>query len=137
MTGKVPIQRIYDDLDWVSNRISEQVRRIALGVLAMAWLFLAGGSNAPNIHMPGPARALLAIAGLAVAALLCDYIQYLAGYVAASKVRRVAEGGGGEKASYSTHGGWYRLRSVLFWVNQVLAGGATIWLLVLVVMAVT
>ena len=137
MTLELPIQRVYDDLDFVTDRISTQVRTIALGVLALAWLFLAGGKETPALGLQQSVRSLLGVAALAVGALLCDYLQYVAGYLAANSVRQRAETAKKATALYNYRDVRYGLRKVLFWLKQGLAAAATVWMLSLLMRALT
>jgi len=78
MSDKSPV---YGDLDFVTTRISDQVRTIALGILAFVWLFIAGGDKAPVLPTTPSRDLLLTAAGLALLALLVDYAQYLFAYL--------------------------------------------------------
>jgi hypothetical protein len=135
MTLEVPIQRVYDDLDFVTDRISAQVRTIAIGVLALAWLFLAGGKDTPSLGLQHQTKPLLGVAALAIVALLCDYLQYLAGYLATNAVRTAAERANRKTATYDYRDVRYGLRGLCFWLKQAFAAAATIWMLVMLVRA--
>ena len=70
-------EEILKEIDFLSDRLSTQVRTVAISVIAVAWLFLIGGKDAPILPVP-PSRTLILLAGgFALAALLIDYFQYL------------------------------------------------------------
>jgi hypothetical protein len=67
-------EKIIEDLNFVSNRISSQVRSIALGVIAIVWALLVG-EKPGNLAFEPQARAQLLIAALlAMATMFCDYL---------------------------------------------------------------
>jgi hypothetical protein len=129
------LKTVTDDLDFSTNRIGEQTRAISLGVLAIAWLFLAGGSNAPAVKVAPEASVLLAAGGLAIGSLLADYFQYLFAYVSSVGVLKQAEANPGAKPEYDYSALTYRARKFFFWVKQVLCLLATGVLVVAVVRA--
>ena len=75
---KVPLTTIYERLDFASDRLSTQIRTLTLGVLALVWLFLSGGKDAPALKLKAGNKQLLAIAGLCVLTFLIDAVQYWA-----------------------------------------------------------
>lgn len=122
MTGvTVPLNSVYEDLKQVGDRISTQVRGIAFGLLALAWLFLTGGDRAPTLSSP-PSRTLLVwVAVVSIITLVVDYFQYLMGYLNSSSVRIAAEKAGETKIQYDYRDIRYRLRTFFFWLKQLLA----------------
>jgi len=60
-----------------SNQISIQSRTVALGVLALAWLLLAGAENSLLARFKEYSDSLLIIAAVCVGSLLADFVQYL------------------------------------------------------------
>jgi len=124
----IPLTEIFAELNFVTDRISTQVRTIALSVLALVWVFLAGGHNAPTLPNPPSNRELLWVALIAVGALVADYLQYLLGYLATNAVRDKADAAGAKEAEYSYTDVRYRARGWCFWLKQVLAIAAVVWL---------
>jgi hypothetical protein len=115
---------VIEELQFVSNRISEQTRTIALSVLAVVWLFVASGEDAPVLPTPPSKNLLLAAGGLAFLCLLLDYLQYVLGYFATDHVRKTAEKAGTTDALYE-YGDWrYRMRTGLFWGKQAVVLGS-------------
>jgi len=118
------LKEIYEELDFVSDRISTQVRTIALSVLALAWLFLAGGKGRPELPAQPGRPLLLGVAGVSVLVLVADYLQYVCGYLATNAVRDAAEAARKDTAEFD-YGDWrYRARTGLFWLKQILTAVA-------------
>jgi hypothetical protein len=115
-----PLKEINDELDFVTDRISTQVRTIALSVLALVWLFLAGGKDAPALPTAPARPMLLGIAAVTIAALVADYLQYLFGYLATNAVRIRAEAAREKAADFDYSDYRYRLRVWFFWGKQFL-----------------
>jgi len=115
------LTEVLEELDFVTDRISTQVRTIALSVLAVAWLFLVGGKDAPVLPTSPDKAWLLRIAAVSIATLVADYLQYLFGFWATDAVRRKAEAEGATTADYDYGDLRWRVRSWLFWIKQILA----------------
>jgi hypothetical protein len=122
------IELIRGDLDSMSERISESSRTISLGVLALVWLFIAGGDETPILSIT-PSQALLMVSGaLVLLSLLSDYLQYFFGYLNSKDVLAEAEASTEKEAKYQTDSKLYQARALAFWLKQVLSVGALITL---------
>jgi hypothetical protein len=128
-------QKISDDLDFASTRLSEQVRTIAFGVLAIAWLFLAGGADAPVVKIAPEALTLLCAGGGAIAALLADYFQYLCAYFLSARLLRESEAKPKMVPKYKYNSFLYRSRKFFFWLKQFICIASVIVLLYAIVSA--
>jgi hypothetical protein len=126
-------QKIIDDLDFASNRLSEQVRTIAFGVLAIAWVFLAGGSDAPAVKVAPEALALLCAAGGAIAVLLADYFQFLCAYCLSARLLKEAEARPKVVPKYKYNSFLYLARNFFFWLKQLICIASVIVLLYAIV----
>lgn len=132
ITMNVSLEKIIEELQFISNRISKQVRTISISVLAIVWLFLAGGSDTPVLPST-PNKSLLFISGsFAMAVLLIDYFQYLFAYINSDQLRRKAENANKKKAAYDYTALLYRLRITAFWLKQILTLAAVSFLAVAV-----
>ena len=116
-------KEILEDLKAVSTLISTQVRTISVSILALAWLLIVGGSNAPILPKPPDKSHLLWTILLCVSSMLADYFQYLAGYLSA---RRAHSEGSGNNYSFNKAWPSYRLRTFFFVLKQLLLGSAVI-----------
>src|ERR1700724_745418 len=72
--------------DFVSDRLSTQVRTIAFGVLIFAWGVLVSESTVIEDLAQRFGRQLIAVVVLTVLVMLCDFLQYVAGYWNVSKL---------------------------------------------------
>ncbi len=126
----VEIKEIYAELKSVSDRISTQVRTVALSVLALTWLFLVGGKNSPVLPSQPDRNSLVYIGMISLATLVADYLQYFFGYLSTNAVRKGAESVSAKTAEYDYTDTRYRLRVWLFWTKQFLLIVAVIWLFV-------
>src|SRR2546423_1300308 len=134
---KVPLTKVYERLDFVSDRLSTQIRTLTLGVLALVWLFLSAGKNAPAISLIAGNKQLLGIATLCVLTLLLDASQYWASYVSSNAVRKEVESKNLTQADYDETSFLRRLQVGCFWAKQFTAIVATAWLLLILFLSVT
>ena len=80
-----------EDLDWLSDRMSTQVRTISVSLLVITWGLLIGKTE---ITQPLPLwlmKNLLIIGIIAVAAMFRDFFQYLFGYWNTDSLRKTME----------------------------------------------
>ncbi len=121
------------DLDFITDRISTQVRTVALGLAALSWALLLGESQAAAAAAAQMKLGLLLVGTLAVATLLFDFSQYVFAFLDTDRVREEAEDSDAKEAEYDYEKWTYRLRSFFFWGKQVLAGMTAIDFVVVVV----
>jgi hypothetical protein len=120
------LDNTYEELQFISDRISTQVRWLAAGVIALVWLFLAGGKESPALPLPPNRKILITAAGGAILALLLDYLQYLFGYASTMRALRKAEDAGGKDVTFTYTSLLYRLRVFFFWAKQIVAVSAVV-----------
>ncbi|MDZ7292247.1 MAG: hypothetical protein ONB44_15925 [candidate division KSB1 bacterium] len=125
------LDKIIEELQFLSDRISTQVRTIAVSLIALVWAMFVGGKEAPNLPSLPERRQLLIAAGLALATMFCDYLQYFFGYLATNLVRKRAEADPKAPAEYDYSDWRYRLRVIMFWAKQALLGVAVVYVAVL------
>ena len=102
-------------LDWLSDRISTQVRWFAAAVIGLVWGLLLTPPS--TVHfLPS---ALTSVGMLAVTILFFDFLQYSCGYIATQRQhRRLLELPGQQAEGYDAQDPWYRARTDFFWVKQ-------------------
>jgi hypothetical protein len=122
-------------LDELSAQISTLVRTLALGVLAVAWLFLSGDSDSPPVLKAVSSRQLVFIALLSVSATALDLLQYVVAYRQVKLARRAAIANAALEVRYKSSI-YKSARVVCFWGKLLAAGLAAAWLVVLVFFAV-
>lgn len=132
---KKPVEKIHEDLDFATDRISTQVRTLTFGILALVWLFLSGNKDVPILKI-GSRGPLLMIAGLCIATLLIDAMQYWSMYRSARKLLRYADDNNLTEAEYNDKSLMRLLQQACFWLKQVLAAIAALWLIALIFVSV-
>jgi hypothetical protein len=120
MAVKVP--EVSEEAQWLSDRLSVQVRWVAVGILAFVW----GLIISPPRELAISQRLVLWAGLLAIAALLVDLLQYVVGYVYTVRILRRMERG--IDASYNRRHLLYRLRHYCFVAKQIIALGAGVML---------
>jgi len=111
------LKKVLDDLDFATSRISDQTRTISLGVLALAWLFLFGGKNAPLLEISLP--ILLICIALAMVSMVADYLQYVVAYMLSRKVLDKVESKLVDVPQYEYNSFGFKIRIFLFWFKQL------------------
>jgi len=120
------IKDIIEELQFISDRISTQVRTIALGLLAIAWAILVGDSTFLRKLSEGLGKNLLLIACLSIFVLLLDFLQYVVAYIYVDQVRNAAEelkkedskNGESNEIDYPVST-LRKFRSAFFWAKQI------------------
>ncbi|MBI3934800.1 MAG: hypothetical protein HY316_08905 [Acidobacteria bacterium] len=126
---------IMKELDWLTDRISNQTRSLALGILALTWGLLIGGTQA-SLAVSGPYHGhLLFIGLLAILAMTFDFLQYVCGFRNATSLYRQMKSRGEQEGQYP-RGFFYKSRERLFLAKQLVLGLAVIWLTVLILLAI-
>jgi len=132
-------------LDLVTDKLSTQVRTLAVGLLAFAGGLLLTGVTKPNsqgIQLPTWLQLrLFSIATLALLTLLFDVLQYVSAYKSGvetrTRLRRKIAAETNEDApatvntieiGYDENSFWYKGITAFFWLKIVLLISATVWL---------
>jgi len=124
----VTAQQASQEAQWLSDRLSVQVRWVAVGILAFVW----GLIISPPKGLDLSPKLLLWAGLLAILALLLDLLQYLFGYLYTMQTLRKIEKGKTEQ-SYNRRHPLYRLRDACFVAKQIVVFVAGILLVVAVV----
>jgi hypothetical protein len=122
----VNVQEVSEEAQWLSDRLSVQVRWVAVGILAFVWGLII---SPPRALVLSP-RLLLWAGLLAITALLVDLLQYVVGYAYTMRILRRIERGA--EASYNRRHVLYRLRHYCFVAKQIIALGAGVVLAIAV-----
>jgi hypothetical protein len=122
----VNVQEVSEEAQWLSDRLSVQVRWVAVGILAFVW----GLIISPPRELVLSPRLLLWAGLLAITALLVDLLQYVVGYAYTMRILRRIERGA--EASYNRRHVLYRLRHYCFVAKQIIALGAGVVLAIAV-----
>lgn len=120
-------KEILDEQAFATDRISIQVRTVALSMIAVVWLLLNGDEYiAPTLANKPSVNLLFWCIGFSFVALVADYIQYWAAYKSILETHNK----GGDKDGqykYNTESIYYCMRNWFFRIKQ--------WLLWLAIIA--
>ncbi len=121
-------EQVLKELDFVTDRLSSQVRTTALGVLALSWGLLVGETKVFLTLSPELRIALLRAGVAAVLVLFFDFLQYLFGFWGTMVVYRTGEKSGNFIYKYRD---WrWVARAVFFVLKLLLTFVAVIYLVV-------
>jgi hypothetical protein len=122
------LKGFYDDLDFLSDRLSTQVRTIGLALLAVSWAVLTTKPAIFQNVSPEFWQWLFRVEALAVLSLTCDYLQYALGYINTDRLRRSLESNKKQpkELDYDYSHPLYRARTAFFWLKQILVAAAVV-----------
>jgi len=112
------LKEITKELEFISDKLSTQVRTVAIGLLAITWAILVGDSSFLRKLSEGLGKRLLLIGVLSIFVLLVDFVQYMVGYIYVDKTLKAAEAKDLTETDYDPHSPLYQFRSILFWTKQ-------------------
>jgi hypothetical protein len=122
--------KIMEELDFLTDVLSNRVRTIAGGVLAFCWAFVVEGSQVAGGGFIAVQELLTPIT-LAMLALALDLSQYVFGYSLNRRMLRDLALTEQDSLPYQTDALTYRARRWSFNLKIVCALAATVWLLAL------
>ena len=125
--------KIIEELLWLSDRISTQVRTLGIGLLAITWGFLIGQ---PEISGPVPEnlkKHLLIVGILVLCAMICDFLQYFFGYLNTKRLLNNIERENMSEITYDYTTLSYRVRNFFFWFKQILLFLSCSWFLAIII----
>jgi|SRR5579872_7517910 len=120
---------IIAELNFVTETLSTQVRTTALGALALSWGLLIGESKTAQALSAQLKWHLVWVGALAVLALFCDFLQYVAGYKNTRTVYKKMQSAGKNEGSYDETSFWFRVRVIFFYTKMIVLSVAVVWLL--------
>jgi len=129
----IAYEKIVEELQWVSDRISTQVRTLGIGLIAITWGLII---SQPQIAGPIPdslKKNLLIVGVVAVAAMFCDFLQYFFAYLNSHILLKKMESENLDEAIYDHTAKTYKLRIFFFWTKQIVLLVACIWFLAAII----
>jgi len=126
------IDKIIEELHFLSNRISTQVRMVSVCLIAVTWGLLMGTSSTTVAIAGEIKKHLLLIGFLAILAMFLDFLQYFCGYLDADRLRLRMEEKELRSGEYDYKAPLHRLRHWFFWAKQGVLSLAVVWFLVVV-----
>ena len=130
------LEKVIEELNFLSEVLSTRVRTLATGVLALAWVFVLG--NAIKDEHAGfiADRDLVAPIVLAFLSLLADLSQYWCGLVGTRRHLQRMEKSDLTSADYDYDSVAYRLRTIFFYLKLSFMLASVAWLLFLLIEAI-
>ncbi len=122
---------VIDELNFLSGLLSERVRTAAAVILAFCWAFIVEGSSVPGGGFLST-EAVLPPLLLAVATLLADFTQYLAGLRLNVRTLAKMEAEKVDELPYDARHPLYVIRQASFYSKMLLLAAALIWLLAVI-----
>jgi hypothetical protein len=127
------IKDIIEELRFLSDRISTQIRTVAVSLIVVTWGILIGGAHTAFVVDAQLGKKLLTVGILAIFAMFCDFLQYFLGYLNANFLRKKLEKEGKKQIDYEYSSWSYRFRVFFFWFKQVILVSAIIYFLVTII----
>ena len=122
-------KEIVDELDFLTDRLSTQVRTTALGALAFSWGMLIGNSEVTKNLTAQLKWHLVGVCALSVLTMFLDFAQYCAGYKGTRAVQRAAERAENHQAEWDENSLYFRLRVFFFGAKMATLSATVFWLL--------
>lgn len=122
-----------EDLNFTADRLSSQVRAIAIGLLGVTWAILIGESTLFKQLSHDLGQWLFRVGILSILALFFDFLQYASGYAYSDHLRKNLEAKKLKELDYDYRHPLWRLRRTMFWLKQitvVIAVVLFIWVLI-------
>lgn len=123
------VKELIQELNFLSDKLSERVRVISAGVIAIWWATLIGDKVPPGVD----AKALLGPVIAAAISLLIDVLQYLIGYYHNRYALHFLEKSGDTDFKYNSKALIYKSREFLFALKLATTIVATMWLISILV----
>jgi hypothetical protein len=119
---------ILKELAFVTDRLSTQVRSVALGVLAFSWGLIVSDSRVAQDLRELLIKNLVGIGAAAIVVMLFDFLQYLAGYSNTMKAYKEMASSGTDHAEYDEASKSFKLRKFFFYAKMVSVTLTVLWL---------
>jgi hypothetical protein len=103
------------ELHYLSEKISTLVWTLNLGALGLSWSLLITSSVAENVRFSARNAIWIFVPGMI--ALLCEFGQYLSGYLNARSLCLEMEAKDLKTFEYRTDDFWYKARRRFFWAK--------------------
>jgi hypothetical protein len=120
------LDKLREDLDYLTTTITERVRVIDGGIIAVWWGSLIGKDAITGI-LP---HSLLAPTCIAAVSLLFDFLQYVFPYISSRGLLYKLEREHATQFQYDINNPVYKLRAFFFHSKYILMVVALIWLIV-------
>ncbi len=119
--------RLIEDIDWLSERLSNRVWFTSTVTIATCIALLLEGAASENQAFLAAKDLALPIV-LAIIAGVCDFVQYFCGYLNSKRLLDEMEISGNETIQYKTSGFLYRVRTLAFHLKLLFSTIGMVWL---------
>ena len=119
---------LINDLDWISERISNRLWTISVGVLAFCFAFVVEAAAAQGVPFLAPIKVVPPII-LTLVAMICDLAQYVAGYNLNVRLLERMEHERKDNLGFDHADPAFRVRLFAYWAKLGLCGLGAVWLI--------
>ena len=116
------------DLDWISERISNRVWAISVGVLAFCFAFLVEAAGAEASPFLAPSKVIPPIV-LTLVSMICDLAQYVGGYNLNVRLLERLERERKDSLGFDHADPAFRFRLTAYWAKLGFCGLGVVWLI--------
>jgi hypothetical protein len=124
---------IIEEINFVSDRISTQVRMVAISLIIITWGLLVGTSQTVLQFGAGFKKQLLLVGIGALFSMVFDFLQYLFGYLNNKALLDKMEQENLMDAKYDKTDFRYKLRCFFFSAKQIVLGASILFFLYIVI----
>lgn len=114
---------VIGNLDYYSEKISTQLRTLAIGLLSFSWLFLSNNKDIPAMISNYYKPSFYAISGLALFSILLDFVQLIIAYQNSKTSMN--------RGHYDPDSKFLVVQTSIFWLKNVPIAIATTWLIII------
>ncbi len=128
----IKLEKVIEEYKFASDKISTQVRTLALGIIALIWLLLIG-KDLPFTLTSSVKGQFIIVGFICLLVLIADFVQYLFFFFFANSTIDKAEEMGQEKIKYNYKDYRYAGCKVFFHVKLILLTISALWTSILII----
>ncbi len=117
------IEKIIEEKQFLSDRISTQVRLICCAILGVIWGFFISDVEIIKLIVKCYDKFFIFLIFLSIVILAIDYLQYLSGYFNASRLLDKLLNKNLKEGDYDKDSLGYKMRAICFYLKQILLFG--------------
>ena len=129
-------KNLIEELNYLTDLLSNRARTLAAGVIAFCWLFILQNVTKEDTTELFETDLLLIPVALSILSLLVDAVQYWIGYLQTRMRLNELEKSGNEEIVFNHNSMVFRLRILAFYSKQLLVLVAVLWLLYAVLVSI-
>lgn len=123
---------IKKEKDFHSDKVSTQIRAVAIGLLIAVWGVLIGETKSTSIAGSALKNHLLWIALIALSAMFCDFLQYLFGYANNTALLHQMDKDKIDEIQYDYSDWRYKGQRYCFWSKIIITSISFIYFIIVV-----